>query len=520
MKKIFPIVLVILLSLNITIVVAQESPVMKYSGSITKEKLSDYVHSLASDTFEGRYTGSEGQHMAAEYIRTDFQKAGLDNPFPEYDVPAYFQTFSLDKCYWKEQELRSNYLSFEPGEDFVFLSNPENIDFSGKIVFAGYGIEDSLYSDYSGLDVKGKMVLVYAGEPERANGNYLLSGTERVSPKEYYFNKARLARKKGAEGLMMIAADEKDYKGYVRKLDNYLKIKRINYPGDTIRDNFFIIYASPEVATEIFGCRSRNLHMELQNRLEGKTFHHARFKARINVKTQDDCYKMQTENVIGMIEGTDLKTEAVVVIAHYDHLGKKDGKIYYGADDNASGTASLMALSEAFAAAEKNGLRPRRSLVFIAATGEELGLFGSRYYSEHPLFPIDSTYACVNIDMIGRVGRRYSDSAEYIAGWSYNSEALLSLAERNMKHMAPALEFKMKNSESVRGGSDYFYFAKNGVPSIFYFTGIHDDYHQPSDTPDKILYGRMQSTLRGIFSTIWELANTEENLKPDKSGGK
>jgi Zn-dependent M28 family amino/carboxypeptidase len=233
----------------------------------------------------------------------------------------------------------------------------------------------------------------------------------------------------------------------------------------------------------------------------------------ITINASSECYPMHTENVIGIVEGTDKKDEAVVVVAHYDHVGKQEGKLYPGADDNASGTAAVMEVAEAFAQSALAGQRPRRTVIFLAVSAEEIGLFGSKYYSENPVIPLDRTFACINIDMIGRVGSKYKGEPMYVGGSAYVSQDIFTIAQQYNSLMAPGLKDIMEFSPQVRGGSDHYYFAEAGIPSLFYFTGIHKDYHSPADTPDKVLYERMEMIVKAIFGTAWHLANAEEGLK-------
>ncbi len=187
--------------------------------------------------------------------------------------------------------------------------------------------------------------------------------------------------------------------------------------------------------------------------------------------------------------------------------------IYYGADDNASGTSALMEIAEAFSVAAQAGIRPRRTVIFLAASAEELGLYGSKYYAEHPVISLDSTYACVNIDMIGRASTKLAGFPEYISGYAYVSEEILEVSQESNILMANDLEDRIEYRAHIRGGSDHYYFARHGIPSLFYFEGFHEDYHEPTDTPDKILYDRMEKIVRAIFATTWQLANRGEELE-------
>lgn len=231
---------------------------------------------------------------------------------------------------------------------------------------------------------------------------------------------------------------------------------------------------------------------------------------------------VEAENVVGWIEGTDKKDEFVVVSAHYDHEGIIDGKIYFGADDNASGTSAVLEIAEAFMLAKKAGFPPRRSIVFLLVAGEEVGLLGSRYYTDfEPLFPLAKTIANLNIDMIGRVDDNYLRKKDpnyiYIIGSDVLSVELDSLQRAvNEKYLQIHLDYTYndpRHPERLYYRSDHYNFAKKNIPVIFYFSGLHSDYHQPTDTPEKINYPKLAKIARLIFLTAWELANKDAPLK-------
>jgi Zn-dependent M28 family amino/carboxypeptidase len=232
---------------------------------------------------------------------------------------------------------------------------------------------------------------------------------------------------------------------------------------------------------------------------------------------------LQSSDVLGFLEGTDLKDQIVVLSAHYDHLGKRGNDIYYGADDDGSGTVSILELAEAFAKAKAAGKGPRRSILFLANSGEEKGLFGSQYYSEHPTYPLDHTTVDLNIDMIGRIdpNRKIGDSTNYVyvVGSDKLSTDLKPVSEgNNKKYSKLELDYKFDDPadpERIYFRSDHYNFARKGVPIIFYFDGIHNDYHRPTDTPDKINYDIMEKRARFVFFTAWEMANRNDMLKRD-----
>lgn len=229
----------------------------------------------------------------------------------------------------------------------------------------------------------------------------------------------------------------------------------------------------------------------------------------------------QSENILAFIEGSEKPEEVIVISAHYDHVGMSNGEIYNGADDDGSGTVALLEIAEAFQLAKKSGKGPKRSVLFLHVTGEEHGLLGSKYYAENPVFPLANTVANLNIDMIGRCdpancGKDYV----YVIGSEMLSTDLKKINETANK-TTTNLELNYKyddpnDKDRLYYRSDHYNFAKNGIPVIFYFDGIHEDYHKPSDTADKIDYVSLKKRTQLVFATAWELANRQERIVVDK----
>ncbi len=228
-----------------------------------------------------------------------------------------------------------------------------------------------------------------------------------------------------------------------------------------------------------------------------------------------------SENVVAFIYGIEKPEEVVVISAHYDHLGIENDKMFYGADDNGSGTAAVLEIAEAFRMAYLDDEGPKRSILFLNLTGEEEGLFGSKYYAENPLFPFAKTVANLNIDMVGRVDEPHKNKKDYVylIGADKLSKELHFISEAvNNKYMQLNLDYTF-NDEKDRNRfyyrSDHYNFAKKGVPVIFYFNGTHEDYHKETDTEDKINYDILAKRAQLVFLTAWELANRKESLKRD-----
>ena len=233
---------------------------------------------------------------------------------------------------------------------------------------------------------------------------------------------------------------------------------------------------------------------------------------------------VQTENVVAVIEGSEKPNEYIVISSHLDHEGEKNGVIYNGADDNGSGTIGVLKIAEAFQNAVLSGYRPKRSIVFLHLTGEEKGLLGSKYYTDNPLYPLENTMVNLNIDMIGRIDPKHVNNEEryiYLIGTNLLSSELHEISESTNNNTTKLyLDYKYNNidqSECIYYRSDHFHFVKNNIPAIFYFNGVHEDYHKPTDTADKIEYELLKDRIKLVFYTAWELANRNKSIEVDKN---
>jgi Zn-dependent M28 family amino/carboxypeptidase len=256
---------------------------------------------------------------------------------------------------------------------------------------------------------------------------------------------------------------------------------------------------------------------------KGATDYYQRIPAAyLNAKKNENLG--DSENIWAYIEGSGKANEVIVVSAHYDHVGIKNGEVYNGADDDGSGTVALLEIAKAFEIAKKEGHGPKRSILFLHVTGEEHGLHGSRFYSENPLFPLASTITDINIDMIGRRDELHKDSNNYVylIGSDYLSSDLYNICEdANKKYVNLAIDYKFNDRTDPNRfyyRSDHYNFAKNGIPSVFLFNGVHADYHKASDEVDKIEFDALAKRAQFAFAIAWELANRENRPVVDKSG--
>ncbi|MEP7109011.1 MAG: M28 family peptidase [Ferruginibacter sp.] len=520
MKKTFLFVIELLLIQFISF--AQADDASKFASTITTNHLKKHLTIIAGDEMEGRETGTEGQRKAAAYIEAQFKLTGLQ---PAVRLNGYQQLYSLYQDSLVSSELIVDGKTAEFGKDHYSQADiSESGKFKGEsIVFVGYGIDDANYSDYTGLDVRGKIVLFFSGEPEK-DGKWLVSGTRQGSEWSYPGTSKKLitAAGKGAVGAFIINPDqaafipgtvEANKKSNVYYSSNEKENKLINhvflshaFAGTLITNNFDTILMIAK-ADQPFEKK-----WAFENKVS-VNFYYNQFRTIIYVG-----------NVIGIIEGTDKKDEFVFLTSHYDHLGKRDGKIFYGADDDGSGTCAIIEMADAFAQAKRAGFGPRRTIVFMTLSGEEKGLWGSKYYSDHPVFPLDKTSVDLNIDMVGRTDteRETSDTLNYVyvIGHDKLSSDLQAINEGvNKKYTNLILDYKYddpKDQYRIYYRSDHYNFARKGVPVLFFYDGmLKADYHKTSDTIDKINWELYEKRVRMIFHTAWEIANREELLKRD-----
>ncbi len=482
----------------------------KFSNVITAEALKAKLSIIASAEMEGRETASPGQKRAAAYIESEFKRMGL---LPG-NGNSYQQAYPVYQDELTEKKLEVGGHSFEWDKDFTF--SMQTIA-SGKwdynnIVYAGYGIVDADkgINDYANLDVKGKLVLILegssAGMPTMGQGGSRAFNANPASP----MSKMRAAISKGAAGLVIISSEFPVKSPTNTKGALYLK--RSEAAG------FLMVSVSAEVGSVLIGANSKLSISEIAAAKKDS------YNTTISFAATKTTSNLESSNVIAMLPGTDKKEEYLFLTGHYDHLGKKGNVIWYGADDDGSGTVGVMQMAEAFAAAAKKGKSPRRTIVFMTVSGEEKGLWGSQYYSEHPIFPLEKTTADLNTDMIGRVDteRPTADTLNYVyvIGHDKLSSDLPIINEAaNKKSSNITLDYKYddpKDPNRIYYRSDHYNFARKGVPILFFYDGmLLADYHKPTDTIEKINFELMRKRAVMVYHTACEIANRDEMLKRD-----
>lgn len=469
-----------------------------FAKTITPDDLKKHLSVVASAEMEGRETATPGQKRAAAYIESQFRSLGL--------MPGNNGNYQLTYGVYQDSlisaSIEVNGKTFEMDKDFsvnVAQSNTSTYRFS-EIVFAGDGLVDSTHDDYKGLDVRGKAVLLMAGQQPQGQGRAAFASL---------FSRLDAAQKNGAVAVLIIGGN------FPRSIKTNPKGNMyLNAFQKVVRPNQFQV--SEKIAETIMG---EDYAKAKAGNIQPKTYN-TELALSFNKMTTN----LQSSDVLGVLEGTDLKDEYVFITGHYDHLGKRDTVIYYGADDDGSGTVSVIEIATAFAKAKQAGMGPRRTMVFMTVSGEEKGLWGSAYYTNHPVFPLEKTTVDLNIDMIGRIdtSRKQGNSNNYVyvVGDDKLSSDLKKISEAtNKKYIKMELDYKFNDPNDrnrIYFRSDHFNFAQKGVPIIFYYDGmLGSDYHRPTDTPDKINYELMAKRAQLVFYTAWDMANRSDMLKRD-----
>ena len=465
-----------------------------------QEQLEKHVKFLAADELEGRGAGSEGNLKAAEYIRNQFKKAGLK----QFDGD-YFQKFEVTTAVKLGEGNRAAFnidgteSEWQPEVQYIPLTSSENDTASGGLVFAGYGIsaEDEKFDEYAGLNVTGKIVLVLRGSPDYENPHGKLG---QYAELDY---KLRNAKEKGAIGVIAVSSgDLKD------------ELMELNVRTGNARAGVVALHAKRDAVDALLpeGKKLADLEAAIQGDMAPHSF--ALEGASGQLIARLDFIKKPTYNVVGYVPGTvdSLKDQYIVVGAHYDHLGwgnlggsrysGDEPMIHHGADDNASGTAAMMGVAADIAKAPLP-----RPVVFAGFSGEEIGLLGSAHYCENPPVPLENTILMVNMDMVGRVNEHKINITG--TGTSPSWDSLID-------SLSAIYELQVSKTADGFGPSDHASFYARNIPVINLFTGLHDDYHRPSDTWDKINYAGLDTVVEfagDIVETVGEYKKRPEFVK-------
>ncbi|MBO6584726.1 MAG: M28 family peptidase [Gracilimonas sp.] len=500
--------------------------IYSFSEEITKDRLYNDLAVLAHDSLQGRETGTIGEEKAARYLSKRYAEIGLK---PVGDDNSYFQHYELTQPAVEEVTYRladgdevvdnSTHNAQEIGNFVTLFGGSDTV--SGPVVFAGAG----MYNEAEGIN----------HFPEDVSGKWLFVLYERSNTNMQYLQRALTSG--GAVGtILIVGTDTTDFLQEAKTRQNYfgrgqgLNLKYLQEDDGSTAPAFNRVH--PELGARMLGLENLEALAETQRKileepasfqakpLEGQTLYH---NPVVNENT------VHTKNVVALLEGSDpeLKNEVVVLSAHYDHVGvgqpdSTGDNIYNGADDDGSGTVATLHTAQAMAEAKAAGVGPKRSVLFLSVSGEEKGLLGSRYYSDHPIFSIENTVANINIDMIGRVDPEHQNSDSsyvYIIGGKIISSQMDSLTQM-ANVMGPNLVLSdryndLEDPNQFYRRSDHWNFGRLGVPFVFFFNGTHEDYHRPQDHIEKITFEPYLKRTKLVYNLTALLANSPDRPQVD-----
>ena len=521
---------------------------LEFASVIDSAYMAKHLTYIASDELKGRDTGSEGQQMAADYIIKEYKRLGVTPGMPDssYLQPVEFKSSQLNSVTYTIKEIlppppavKKGQKAPEMKEPMTYTTvlsattefdinptRPGTASFNGGVVFAGIGVSDSARGvmPFEGVDITGKWVLGFVDFPKPMDGDTVLNPA--INNQTRFLE---IIMERGAKGMLLISPSDAHYNRFMGMTKS-----SIGKPGrlelaylakdDDEGPEYSYNYVRPSVGQMLLGLKDST---ELANKYNEIVSNLKEFKAmplafEIDVKVDMEPVKASSANIVGVIEGSDpmLKNEYVVISAHYDHVGvgspdKSGDTIYNGADDDGSGTVGILSVAEALSNAKKAGVGPKRSVIILHVTGEEKGLLGSRFYSDHTSVPVKDIIANINVDMIGRLDNDYVKTNDgnyvYIIGGSIISSAMDSLLQKaNNETTKIKLDMKyndLNDPNQFYRRSDHWNFGRLGIPFSFFFNGVHPDYHRPSDEVDKIDFNSMAKRSQLVYAYTLELAN-------------
>ncbi|MCS6815743.1 MAG: M20/M25/M40 family metallo-hydrolase [Blastocatellia bacterium] len=494
--------------------------------SITPAELRSHVEFLASDELGGRYVASDSIHIAARYLASRLRSYGFRGGAAD---GSFFQAFDivvrrlLPDQTALEMTTPAGKRTYAYGTDFVIFGGTGPVDLQAELVFVRFGVSlpEWGYDDYAKVNVSGKIaVALLGGLPSLAREGRALTAQDYPVQR-----KIEAARARGAAGLLFLR--DTPGAGGVRGFRGAGLAPRIALAEEDARmaSSFPVLVADTRLTEDVLGA----LGLTLERLATSPEIPASRpLGLTASVRITFETHRQQAANVIGILDGADpeRRNEYVLLSAHYDHLQTRDGQIYNGADDDASGTATVLEIAQAFTIGE----RPKRSILVIFHTAEEVGLLGSKYFVTHPTVPLTAIVANLNLDMVGRsrapndtnpANRELSDANTiYLIGSDKLSRELHELSEQTNRDTERfILDYRYNREDHPQRlyyRSDHYNYAQKGIPVIFYFTGLHEDYHRPTDDTEKLDFEKMARIGRLVFATAWRIANREHRLRVDQ----
>lgn len=489
-----------------------ETPKLLDYETINEKDLYTHLSFIASDELEGRNTPSQGLNIAARYLASRVESYGFKPLNPN---GSFFQKVPLNTTSSKSELMVTNgdeELAFTSPGSYTVNARAGSGNFTGEMVFLGYGVSapDLDWDDYKDVDVKGKIVVVIEGTLPTGH-----AFRDRQNFRRIRNLRTSIPKQKGALGIIRIITERTEKRladaGQTVSAPRYLLGEAD--PSKIIKGEFFDISIRHELAQELLNISSFNLDKMLTSLSDGERVESGEnLSGQVSLKIELEQKTVYTQNVVAVLEGTDpiLKNEYVFYGAHYDHVGTRGDQIWNGADDDGSGTSTLLEIAQAY----QNNPQ-KRSIVMMWHCGEEKGLWGARWYTDNPLVPLENTSAQINLDMVGR-----NDNNEiFVIGAGRLSSELEKIGEEvNEKYVGMNLDYTYdapEDKNNFYGRSDHYMYARYGIPVVFYFNDVHADYHKSTDTIEKIDFNKMAKVGKLAFLLGKEIANKDEMLKLD-----
>ena len=478
---------------------AQNYSNIDFARQIKAKELKKNIEILSSSRMEGRETGKKGQKLAANFIYNQFKNCGLTGIKKNTDSLNYFQSFNLSKLKLPSGKIQTERKTFSNYKDFIADPLQDAIALDLDVIFIG----NEPIENFSEIDFSDKAVL------------FLTSNFYKAFRKVHHIWKHSAPR-------LILFYDPINNKVFNRFLNTKKRVRNNRFLlNEPIQDSVYlagqtdlykclkeklIIPISTQMTKKLTGLKTKELKeiankQRHVNRTISSSIH-------FSLNKENDIIK--TENVYALIEGSEKPNEYIVISAHYDHLGKHGENVFYGANDNASGTAAVIEIAKAFKQATREGLRPKRSILFVAFSGEEKGLLGSKFFVNHSPIALKSIKTNLNLDMLGRCDDKHSSTDYvYLLGTSHLQPKLKKMSDSlNTLYPKLILDYEYDQPHNpLYGASDQASFVQKGIPAIMYFNGLHQDYHTENDTADKLNNKNIERVAQLVFLTAWELAN-------------
>ncbi len=493
-------------------------------NSIRKESIQSHMTFFASDEMQGRETGTSANDASALYLKTNLMRMGVKG------IPGtgdYFQDIPMHRISTKNHlQVNGGTETFSTDSVVLFVPPVQSVENSAKVVFAGYGHFDnkSGYNDFKDVDIKDKIVIIMTGTPERVKNGKAASGVFDNSEQQ----KFTAVFMRGPKALLMVYSPHSDYKDpYKSGLAEMIGGENVSVEGKPMQSiPFQLGFISQYTANMLLRSSGQDLRMLEEKILstgQPASFEIEGATATLTSSLVNDSFKAR--NVIGIIEGSDpvLKNESIIYTAHFDHTGVDAGKVFNGADDNASGSVALLEMAGAFMSLKK---KPARTIIFAWVNGEEKGLLGSQYYAENPVFPLEKTILNINLDMVGRSKLPSDTGRIFGTELSVTGEGELELysghestvLDRLVDESASQAGIKLidKGKDLEWGGSDHMSFRSKGVTALMFHSGIHADLHTERDDIGRIDFGKMEKSSKMCFLLGYKVANLKERFPLDK----